>query len=315
MKYSLIMLFTMLAASNCIKISWSELNGGHSMGGGGGISMGGGGGISMGGGGGLSMGGSDWVLITDSSSVNGYGVGQILALYVKQLTLQLTNSQNEIRLVRLEKDCYNNYKLLIRIKDCYGNYSYIGMYVSIVNGEVVIKKFLQTDDLNDIWVVFKFIDCNLYDYGNFNGSDSCENSIIVILRELCAYISSYQSGSSGSSLQIISNNGHGNGGCSGGNCYNNGGNGGGYGGGNNGGHSGCIGGNCHNNGGHGGGYGGGNNGGHSGCIGGNCHNGGMGSGGSSMTATTEGLELKIKVPGHMNPTGKTILLGSSKPKL
>jgi hypothetical protein len=260
---------TLLLSISCIKISWSELSGGTGAGTGGGYGNGGGMGGGNGHGGGMGGGnGSGFSLVTDSSTINGYSAGQILAFYVKQLALQLTNPDNEIRLVRLEKDCYNNYKLLIRIKDCHGNYSYIALLVSYQGGELVIKKFLQTNDLNDIWAVFNFLDCNLYDYGN-TGND-CGGSVVDILKELCNSLNSNggnNNGGNGNGLSILPG---------GGNSQN------------------CINGNCS----------GGSNG------------GGSSSGsGNTMTATSEGLELKINVPGHLNPTGKPILLGSSLGKI
>lgn len=147
--------------------------------------------------------GSGYTLVQNSASINGKGAQDLLAIYLKQLIILLSNTDNEIRVVRLEVDCTGeNYKVLIRIMDCNGNKIYIGMLVHVCNGEISIVKFFQSNDAQDIINAFGFLDGTLYNYPDGNIGNSCSNSILDMLSEFCSAIgggSSSQGWSVGSS--------------------------------------------------------------------------------------------------------------------
>jgi len=199
--------------------------------------------------------GSGYTLVQNTSSINGKGAYDLLAIYLKQLIILLSNTDNEIRVVRLEVDCTGeNYKILIRIKDCYGNKVYIGMQIHVCGSEIKITKFFQSDDVNDIIKAFCFLDSTLYNYPDGNIGGSCSNSILEMLSEFCSAVG---------------------GGSSSGNSW--------------GGNGGLV-----------------------------PLNGGLGSSSSwgsngSSGITSDGIKLNIKIPGSQNPSGKTTLLGASRP--
>lgn len=222
--------------------------------------------------GGGSGGSSTFELVTSSAMIGGYGGGQILALYIKQLALFLTNSDNEVLIVRVEKACgKDEYKILIRLKDCNGVTFYIGMWIDICDGHLEIKKFFQSNVSQDIIDAFGFLDCDLYQYPDGDQSNECKNSVLDILKEFCSAIGGNGGSNNGGSHNGGSNNG----------------------------------GNLKKLNGHGNGNGG--------CVGDNCSNGnGNGNGGgvhTGITTDSSGIKIKLKIPGHMNPTGKTLLLG------
>ena len=133
--------------------------------------------------------GTDYSLVKHTSSINGKGAHDLLAIYLKQLIVLLSNTDNEIRVVRLEVDCTGeNYKVLIRVKDCYGNKVYIGMMVHVCNGEIKINKFFQSDCAEDIIKAFCFLDSTLYNYPDGNIGGVCSNSILEMLSQFCSAI-------------------------------------------------------------------------------------------------------------------------------
>ena len=202
--------FFLLAFSvSSIKISWSELNSmssGNNYTGGNNVPI-----TTLPGNMGSNNMSNQWTLITDSSMVGGQSVSVVVATYIKQLAMSLMNNQNEIRVVRIEKDCTGKYyKILIRVKDCNGNVYFIGMLVYICNGEIKFKKYLQTDCLGQIMKVFKFIDNNLYNYPDGDQGQMCGNSIISILKEICVTIGTISNNSNNSNnngLLPLNNNG------------------------------------------------------------------------------------------------------------
>ena len=222
---------------------------------------------------------SDYTLVQNSASINGSGAQDLLAMYLKQLIILLSNIDNEMRVVRLEVDCTGeNYKVLIRIMDPNGNKIYIGMMVHACGNELQIMKFFQSNNVSDIINSFGFIDGTLYNYPDGNIGNNCSNSILDMLGDFCSAIggSGFNNGnnsSNGNSQHILqplddSFNGSGGSGGSGGSFNNSGGS----------------------------------------------FNGSGGSfNGSTMTTDSHGIKLNIKIPGSENPTGKTILLGSSRP--
>ena len=136
-----------------------------------------------------SSNGSDYTLVQNSSSIKGKGAYDLLAIYLKSLIILLSNTDNEIRVVRLEVDCTGMYyKVLIRIKDCHGNKVYIGMMVDTCNGELKITKFFQSNDVQDIIKAFCFLDSTLYNYPDGDIGGSCSNSILDMLSEFCSAV-------------------------------------------------------------------------------------------------------------------------------
>ena len=196
---------------------------------------------------------SQYTLVQNSSSINGKGAYDLLGIYLKQLIVLLSNTDNEIRVVRLEVDCTGeNYKILIRIMDCHGNKTYIGMLVHVCGSEIKVIKFFQSPDPADIITALCFLDSTLYNYPDGNIGNNCSNSILSIIGEFCSIYNGNGNGngfswgsSSSSSGELVPLNG-------GGSWNGNGANG-------------------------------------------------------------EGIKVHIKIPGSQNPTGKAILLGSSKP--
>ena len=153
---------------------------------------------SSGGGSSNSGSGSGYTLVQNSASINGKGAQDLLAIYLKQLIILLSNTDNEIRVVRLEVDCTGeNYKILIRIMDCNGNKVYIGMMVHVCNGDISITKFFQSNDAQDIITAFGFLDGTLYNYPDGNIGNSCSNSILDMLSEFCSAIGGSGNGNVG----------------------------------------------------------------------------------------------------------------------
>ena len=159
-----------------------------------------------------SSGGSDYSLVKHTSSINGKGAYDLLAIYLKSLIILLSNTDNEIRVVRLEVDCTGMYyKVLIRIKDCHGNKVYIGMLVDVCDGEIKIKKFFQSNEVEDIIKAFCFLDSNLYNYPDGDIGGSCSNSILDMLSEFCSAVggssNGHSFGSSNDGLQLLNDSG------------------------------------------------------------------------------------------------------------
>ena len=201
--------------------------------------------------------GSNYSLVKHSSMINGNGAHDLLAIYLKQLIVLLSNTDNEIRVVRLEVDSTaENYKVLIRIKDCHGNKVYIGMLVYVCNGEIKINKFFQSDSVDDIIKAFCFLDGTLYNYPDGNIGNQCSNSILAMLSNFCSAI-----GGGGANWSNQSN--------------------------------------WNSNG---------------GLAPLNGNSTWLNSSGSGNGIGSDGVKLHIKIPGAQNPTGKTILLGASKPQ-
>ena len=261
MRRILLTLSLLVLATSALKMSWKDIQkiAGHSWGNN--FQMNSGSWTSSSGSWNASSGSSQYSLVQHSSSINGKGAYDLLGIYLKQLIVLLSNTDNEIRVVRLEVDCTGeNYKVLIRIMDCHGNKTYIGMLVHVCGAEIKVIKFFQSPEPADIIGALCFLDATLYNYPDGNIGNSCSNSILSIIGEFCSI---YNGG-----------NGNGNGfswGASGASSVSLGGlqplNGGG-------------------------------------------HWGGNGNGGG---ANGQGIKLHIKIPGSQNPTGKAILLGSSKP--
>ena len=152
--------------------------------------------------------GKDFSLVQHSSAINGKGAYDLLAIYLKQLIVLLSNTDNEIRVVRLEVDCTGeNYKVLIRIMDCHGNKTYIGMMVHVCGAEVKIQKFFQSGEVEDIIKAFCFIDSTLYNYPDGNIGGSCSNSILDILSEFCSIYNGNGVNWGGSSSTFSQNSG------------------------------------------------------------------------------------------------------------
>ena len=163
-----------------------------------------------------SHGSGQYSLVQNSSSINGKGAFDLLGIYLKQLIIQLSNTDNEIRVVRLEVDCTGeNYKILIRIMDCHGNKTYIGMMVHVCGDEIKIIKFFQSPDPEDIIKAFCFLDSTLYNYPDGNIGNNCSNSILSILGEFCSIVNgngssngfSWSSGGSSSGTLVPLNGG------------------------------------------------------------------------------------------------------------
>jgi hypothetical protein len=149
-----------------------------------------------------------YTLVQTSSQINGKGAYDLLGLYLKQLIILLSNTDNEIRVVRLEVDSTGeNYKVLIRIMDCHGNKTYIGMLVHVCGDEIKIIKFFQSPDPEDIIKALCFLDSTLYNYPDGNIGNNCSNSILSILGEFCSILGGTYNQNNGFNLIGGSNNG------------------------------------------------------------------------------------------------------------